>query len=202
MKTIEKIQYITRDTALMSHSEQAQIMFSQGVKWVQLRMKNAKEEEFYEEATKCMYYAKKFNSKLIINDNVKIAYDVNADGVHLGIKDTPLAFARYILGNNKIIGATANTINDIEEHYKNGADYVGLGPYRYTDTKKNLSPVLGIEKYLEILDALFNKKINIPIIAVGGITIDDIDLLINSGLHGVAISKNMFDNIDKINDYI
>ena len=88
-----------------------------------------------------------YGSRLIINDRVEVAVAVDADGVHVGKEDMPVREARRMMGEGKIVGGTANTVEDIREHYRGGADYIGLGPYRYTTTKKKLSPVLGLEGY-------------------------------------------------------
>jgi thiamine-phosphate pyrophosphorylase len=130
----------------------------------------------------------KKQAKLIINDNIELTKLLYADGVHLGLTDTPIAEAREYLGNDFIIGGTANTFEDVVKHYKASADYVGLGPFTFTETKKNLSPVLGIEGYQSILQKCKEAKIDIPIIAIGGIELEDISAIMQTGVSGIAIS--------------
>ena len=96
---------------------------------------------------------KEHDAILILDDHVELAQKLEVDGVHLGKTDMPVAEARQLLGEAFIIGGTANTFEDVEMHYRAGADYVGIGPFRFTTTKKNLSPVLGIEGYTSITDA-------------------------------------------------
>jgi len=188
MKEIAAIQYITRDHQELSHSDQARLMFSNGIKWVQLRMKDCPKDKILEEAQKSMQYAREFDGQLIINDSIEITKEVNAHGIHLGLKDCSIEEARSILGNQAIIGGTANTFEDIQLQINRGADYLGLGPYRHTFTKKNLSPVIGIEGYLQIMNQVKAAKLSIPIVAVGGILMSEFDLLKQTGLHGIAVS--------------
>src|SRR5690606_37581435 len=142
-----------------------------------------------------------FGSKLIINDTVSIALKINADGVHLGKNDMPPAKAREILGSQKIIGATANTLNDCIELHNQSVDYIGLGPYRFTTTKENLSPILGLAGYSYILHELKKKNFNLPIIAIGGILEKDISPILKTGVSGVAVS-GMLTGSENINEII
>lgn len=194
MKKIADIQYITRDSDKLSHAEQAKLMFETGINWVQIRMKNSRKEEIIKESELAMKYANEFNGTLIINDSIEICKTVGAHGVHLGLKDIPLNEARNYLGNDVIIGGTANTVDDICYQVEKGADYVGLGPFRFTTTKKNLSPIIGLEGYKKIVEELKKRNISIPIVAVGGITMDDIETIKETGLHGVAISSSLLEN--------
>ena len=103
----------------------------------------------------------------------------------------PIAEARKILGNNFIIGGTANTFENIRMHYKAGADYIGCGPFRFTTTKKNLSPILGLKGYADIVSQMRKENINLPIVAIGGITKEDIPSLMGTGITGIAISGSI-----------
>jgi thiamine-phosphate pyrophosphorylase len=190
---VSALQYITRDNDKFSHSEQAKLMYTNGIDWVQIRMKNATASEIEAESIKALEYARTFNSKLIINDNIEITKEIGAHGVHLGLKDMPVNDAREYLGNDFIIGGTANTIEDLVLQCERGADYVGLGPFRFTTTKKNLSQVIGLEGYKQIVNQTLERRITIPIVAVGGITPDDIDRIKDTGINGVAISGALFE---------
>ena len=127
----------------------------------------------------------------IIDDHVALVDAIGADGVHLGKNDMPVAEARRILGRDKIIGATANTFDDIEALRHLDIDYIGLGPYRFTTTKQRLSPVLGIDGYRRIMQQMKDASINIPVVAIGGITYDDIPSLMDSGVRGIAVSGSL-----------
>jgi thiamine-phosphate pyrophosphorylase len=124
----------------------------------------------------------------LINDRVEVAAAVGADGVHLGKQDMAVGLARRKLGSDRIIGGTANTLEDIREHCRQGADYIGLGPYRYTTTKKNLSPVLGLGGYQRIMDQLYREGISLPVVGIGGIGREDAAVLLEAGLYGIAFS--------------
>ncbi|MGE0568966.1 MAG: thiamine phosphate synthase [Bacteroidia bacterium] len=194
---ISSLQYITQEHDKYSHSDLCKMACDAGLKWVQLRMKNVSDKEFLKEANVCREITSNYNSTLIINDNIKVAIDSQADGVHLGLTDLSTKEARNILGNNKIIGGTANTFEDILMHSKNGVNYVGVGPYRFTKTKDKLSPILGIDGYQKIIAELKKRDIEIPVIAIGGILFEDIKLLKEVGLNGIAVSGLLTNNFDK-----
>lgn len=196
MIQLPEIQYITRDHATCDHAEQAGLMFENGISWVQIRMKKAKREEVIAQASKAVEYANKFGGKLIINDSIDIALETKAHGVHLGLTDMPVDKAREYLGDEMIIGGTANTIDQVILQIERGADYVGVGPFRFTTTKENLSPVLGLKGYSSIINELKNREISTPLVAVGGILLDEIPTIIETGIKGVAISGAL------LNEYI
>ena len=197
MIKIPKIQYITRDNDNYTHAEQARLAFNSGVEWVQMRMKNSTPAEIIEQSRLAVYYAISAGGKLIVNDSVDIALEVKAHGIHLGLNDVPVDEARHILGDEMIIGGTANTLDEVIRQTNRGADYVGVGPFRFTVTKKNLSPVLGLDGYKDIIKALDELKIKIPLVAVGGIIPDDIPGITNAGITGVAISGGLFEQLIK-----
>jgi thiamine-phosphate pyrophosphorylase len=159
-----------------------------GIRLVQLRMKDASDAEFLDVAREAKDVCDAQGCMLIINDRVEIAVEVDAHGVHVGREDLPVREARRVLGEGKIVGGTANTFGDIREHFEGGADYVGLGPYRYTTTKKKLSPVLGLYGYREVMRELKAAGMAIPVMAIGGIGVEDVRGLVEAGVYGVAFS--------------
>ena len=183
---ISKFHYLTQDLPNVSHQDLVLAACKSGVKWVQLRVKNKSFDEYLQIAIEVKKICDTYGATLIINDQVEICQKINAHGVHLGKQDMPLAEARKILGQNKIIGATANTLSDVLLHQQNHASYIGLGPYAFTNTKKKLSPVLGIDGYTSICSA---TDILIPVIAIGGIQMADIQPLLQTGVYGVAVSS-------------
>lgn len=192
---IEKLQYITQETTTLSHIDCVKEACISGVKWVQLRVKNKSEEEYLEIAKEAKIICDLYDVVLIINDNVAIAKEVNAYGVHLGKADISITEARSILGEDTIIGGTANTAEDIKELINLGVDYIGLGPFRETTTKKNLSPILGLNGYYAIAEQVFNLlkegQLNYtipPIVAIGGIDLEDIIHIMKTGVDGIAVS--------------
>ncbi|UOQ72975.1 thiamine phosphate synthase [Hymenobacter cellulosilyticus] len=167
------------------HAEQA---CRGGVRWVQLRVKNAAPNHWKQLALNTQAVCQRYGATLIINDNPALALAIGADGVHLGKQDMPAAEARALLGPDKILGGTANTFEDIEQLVQAGVDYIGLGPFRFTTTKEKLSPILGLEGYTDILEQCAAAGFTVPIIGIGGITLADVKALQLTGLHGVAIS--------------
>ena len=126
-----------------------------------------------------------FQTRLIINDHYKITKEVKADGVHLGKTDSCPTIARKHLYTWQIIGGTANTLQDCETLISKEVDYISLGPFRFTTTKDNLSPVLGLSGYTVIIEAL---KTETPIIGFGGITTEDVKDILETGISGIAVS--------------
>jgi thiamine-phosphate pyrophosphorylase len=161
---------------------------------VQLRVKALTEAEFLAVAREAVKICGALGARLIINDWVEIAMAVGADGVHVGKEDMPVREARRIMGEGKIVGGTANTMEDIREHLSCGADYIGLGPYRYTTTKEKLSPILGLEGYRRVMA---DVGIAVPVYAIGGIGVDDIGPLVATGVYGVAFSGLLVNSADR-----
>jgi thiamine-phosphate pyrophosphorylase len=168
--------------------EQVAMACAAGIRWVQLRMKEASDAEVLTAALAAKPICERYGCALLVNDRVEVAIAAGVQGVHLGQLDMPVAEARLLLGEGKIIGGTANTIVQLREHWRQGADYIGLGPYRYTTTKKNLSPVLGLEGYRAIMTGLRAEGVAIPVVAIGGIGAADVAPLLEAGLYGVAFS--------------
>lgn len=183
-----ELQFITHFTDRFSYSDSARMALEGGCRWIQLRMKEATAEELEKEALYIQDLCRQHDATFIIDDHVELVKKIHADGVHLGKKDMPIAEARNILGKDFIIGGTANTFEDVEAHYKAGADYIGCGPFRFTTTKKNLSPILGLEGYRSIVSRMKENGIRIPIVAIGGITYDDIPSIMDTGVTGIALS--------------
>lgn len=182
------IQFITHSNNRYGYVDGARLALEGGCRWVQLRMKEATEVEFMAAAAEIGRLCKEHGATFVLDDHVEWVEKTGADGVHLGKNDMPIDEARKILGNDKIIGGTANTFEDVERLYRQGADYIGCGPFRFTTTKKNLSPVLGLEGYQHIVDQMKSHGINLPIVAIGGILESDIKSILATGVSGIAVS--------------
>lgn len=182
------LQFITHQTERYSYLESARMALEGGCKWIQLRMKEVSLEEVEAVALQLKPLCKEHEAMLILDDHVELAKKLEVDGVHLGRKDMPIDQARQILGEAFIIGGTANTFEDVVQHYRTGADYLGIGPFRFTTTKKNLSPVLGLEGYVAIMSQMKEANIELPIVAIGGITAEDIPAILRTGVNGIAMS--------------
>ena len=182
------LQYISQGDTPQKHLQHIGKVCEAGCRWVQLRLKNVSALEYLETAQKARTICDQYGAVLIINDNIGVAGESGADGVHLGLSDTNPKAARVQLGDKAIIGGTANTLEDCLQHIADGVDYIGLGPYRFTETKKNLSPILGIQGYQEISNELKNRKQTIPVVAIGGILTTDVTRLFETGISGIAVS--------------
>lgn len=156
-----------------------------GVSMVQLREKTSTSRAFYERAKKIREITQYYQIPFLINDRLDIALAVEADGVHVGQKDLPVCVARRILGSKKIIGATAATVELARQAERDGADYLGSGAVFATPTKSDANP-LEIEQLKAIVSA-----VSIPVVAIGGITIENVSQLTGTGIAGVAISSGI-----------
>ena len=182
------LQFITHQTERYSYLESARMALEGGCKWIQLRMKEAPLEEVEAVALQLQQMCREYESILILDDHVELAIKLEVDGVHLGKMDMPVAEARQQMGEQFIIGGTANTFEDVKMLYEAGVDYVGIGPFRFTTTKKNLSPVLGLEGYTSILSQMEKEDITLPVVAIGGITFEDIPDIMKTGVNAIALS--------------
>lgn len=182
------LQYISHFTPQISYAEGIRMALEGGCRWIQLRMKDAPAEEIIACAEEVLPLCRHHGAKFLLDDHVELVRQLGADGVHLGKNDMPVDEARKILGPDIIIGGTANTIEDIIRLHKQGADYIGCGPFRFTTTKKNLSPILGLDGYKSIVLKMKELGIDLPIVAIGGIKVEDIPAVMGTGVSGIALS--------------
>ena len=193
-----KLQYISQGNTLEEQLDNITKALDNGCLWIQLRFKNGNSLELFTLAEAVKMLCEEYQATFIINDKVDLAIQIDADGVHLGLNDMRIKDARSLLGNHKIIGGTANTFNEVLQKKNEGCNYVGLGPFQFTKTKDNLSPILGIEGYNSIVEKIRNENIKIPIYAIGGITLKNIESLMKTGIHGVAVSGLITNNENKL----
>ena len=186
-----RLQFITHYTDQYNYLDSVRLALEGGCRWIQLRMKDATADEIIRTGLEAADLCHSYGATFLIDDHVELVGRIHADGVHLGKNDMPIAEARHLLGDDCIIGGTANTIDDVRAHYRSGADYIGCGPFRYTTTKKNLSPILGLEGYAGIVRHMQQEGINLPIVAIGGITNADIPALMETGISGIALSGSI-----------
>ena len=192
-----KLQYISQGETAAAQLNNIQQALDAGCLWIQLRFKNASDEALANIASQVKELCASHGATFIINDHPQIAKAVDADGVHLGLSDMPVHKAGEILGPDKIIGGTANTLEDILQRVDEGCSYVGLGPFRFTQTKEKLSPILGIDGYEKIMNELVRRKISIPIYAIGGIMLEDTQSIMQTGVYGIAVSGVITTHSDK-----
>lgn len=180
---------ITLDGLALSHDEQAARLCEAGARWIQLRHKGDTLEKWTEVARDVVAVCRSHGAICIINDSVDVALASGADGVHLGKLDEDWAAARQRLGRSLLLGGTVNNAEDAQRAIAADClDYVGVGPWRYTSTKKNLAPVLGeagVRSLVAMLDGL-------PAWAIGGIESDDVPVVRETGAAGVAVSSGLY----------
>lgn len=176
--------YLCTDRKIMTTDtieESVELAIKGGVSVVQLREKECCSREFYELALTVKEITDAYEVPLLINDRLDIAMAVGADGVHLGRTDIPVHVARNLLGADKIVGATANTVEAAVEAWKLGADYLGVGDVFGTTTKSDTRHI-SLEELKEIRQA-----VPIPVVAIGGINRDNIQKLRDTGVNGAAV---------------
>ena len=189
MKNLDTSLYFITDSTGFTEEEflhRVEAALKGGVTIIQLREKEKSTREYIELAEKVHNVTKQYNVPLIIDDRVDVALAVDAEGVHVGASDMPVATARRLIGKNKIVGATAKTVPWAKEVYEQGADYLGVGAIYPTTTK-----VITVLTAPETLDAI-TKAVPIPVNAIGGLNKDNIDILKGIGISGIcAVSAIM-----------
>lgn len=181
--------YAVTDRAWLGENDlanQVETAVKNGATFIQLREKDIPYEKFLEEAKKIKAVTDRYKIPFVINDNIEIAKEIDADGVHIGQSDMEAKKAREILGENKIIGISAGNLEEALTAEKNGADYIGVGAMFHTDTKENATSVT-YDQIKEIVDTL-----SIPVVAIGGINKSNMTLLKGTGINGVAVVSAIF----------
>lgn len=182
------LQFITHRNGRYDEISGTRAVLEGGCRWVQLRMKDAPDEEVLRVGREVGRLCREYGATFLVDDRVHLVSELGADGVHLGKHDMPVSEARRLLPAGTIIGATANTFEDIARAAAAGADYIGLGPFRFTETKRNLSPILGLEGYRAIFERCREAGITLPVVAIGGITAADVAAILATGATGIALS--------------
>jgi thiamine-phosphate pyrophosphorylase len=183
--------FITHQTERYTYLQSVEIALVGGCRRIQLRMKEASPAEVEKTGILAKALCEKYGAELYIDDHVEVCRNIRARGVHLGKSDMLPHEARQVLGKDFIIGGTANTFEDIQHLKNEGVDYIGLGPFRFTTTKKNLSPVIGLNGYRRIMEQCQEHNIHLPVFAIGGITSADIPDILNTGISGIALSSTI-----------
>lgn len=192
-KSLPPFQFITGTNPRLPHAEEVREACKAGVEFIQFREKNASIESTKRMAETAMTIAKSYNANFLVNDYVEVAKSIGADGVHVGYNDIPPEEARKQLGSNAIIGGTGNDFEHVQALYDQGVSYMGIGPFRYTNTKDELKPILGVEGYHQLVKQMRDAGIDIPVYAVGGLSPDDVDKLLAAGISGIAVSSAVGD---------
>ncbi len=180
----------------ISHAGQVEKLIEGGAEIVQLREKYAAPKDFYESAKKALEIARRQNVKIIINDRVDFALVLKADGVHLGQDDLPPKNAREILGEKAIIGFSTHNIKQAISAVKLSVNYIAIGPIFVTKTKENPDEIVGIEGVEKVREAVGD----FPLVAIGGITLENFQDVLDAGANSVAIISDLLSNTEKITE--
>lgn len=183
-----RLQFISQGETSQAQLKSISRALDAGCGWIQLRYKHLKDMRANCLAYKVRRLCESYQAIFIVNDFAGLAKEVDADGVHLGLNDLSVVEARSLVGVEKIIGGTANTIGDVKNRMNEGCQYIGLGPFRFTTTKSNLSPILGIEGYRQIISELNGDHNKTPIFAIGGVGSGDLAAIRAAEVYGVAVS--------------
>ncbi|WP_316810438.1 thiamine phosphate synthase [Pedobacter heparinus] len=187
-KFIEKLHFITHDIQQLSHVEQAQIACTAGAKWIQYRCLTKNEDELLADINAIAEICDDWGATLIVTDHVQLNGKADIQGFHIEDMVADFVKLREQLGEAVTIGGSANTVAGLIRLAAEGADYAGFGPFYTTMTKPNDLPLLGIEGYRKAMQLLQEQGIDLPVLAVGGITLHDIDPLMQTGIFGIAAS--------------
>ena len=196
---------ITRDSSELSHAEQVNILIQKGARFIQIRSKFLSHSELEDQVKEATKATAQKDVILIINDYIDIARIIGIDGVHLGKKDDSSLFARKTLGGNKFIGSTVHNFEEAKKVKLDGvANYVGLGPYRLSKTKFDLTPILSEAEINNIVNLLSP----VPVFLIGGIDLPDCNLISKFNLRGIAVcaalsNNNLYgENVSRFNQVI
>lgn len=185
-KYISRLHYLTQDLPNRSHREQASVACQAGANWIQYRCLTKTDNELVDDINHIAAICDDWGTTLIVTNHYHLLDKVDAQGVHIEDFDADLAAIRAVIGDEKTLGASATNIERLMAVQNTGAvDYCGYGPFAHTDTKPNNKPLLGFSGYRDLQK---RHDIDIPVIAVGGIQLTDVDALIETGVYGIAVS--------------
>ncbi|MDY0905092.1 thiamine phosphate synthase [Pedobacter sp. CFBP9032] len=188
MKYIEKLQYITHDLPHLSHVAQVQMACEAGAKWIQYRCLSKTDEELLTEINLIAEICDDWGTTLVVTDHIHLNGKADIQGFHIENMEADFTILRKLVGDDITLGGSANTLENIIRLVNEGADYTGFGPFAHTATKPNDLPLLGVEGYSVMLKKLKALSVEIPILAVGGVKFADVESLMQTGIHGIAVS--------------
>jgi thiamine-phosphate pyrophosphorylase len=185
-KYISKFHYLTQDLPHRSHVEQAQLACEAGANWIQYRCMSKNDEEMIAELHQIASVCDDWGATLILANHYHLLNKVDAQGVHIEDLDADFATIRETITNEKTLGASATNIEALLRIQNSGVvDYCGYGPFAHTDTRPNDKPLQGYKGYSQ----LEKRGVDIPVIAVGGVQLNDVEPLLKTGIYGIAVSS-------------
>lgn len=191
-KIIPSLHFVTQNIA-QGHRpwEQAELACRGGARWVSLRTTDMSYGELLPTALRTQEVCEHYKARFIVNDNVLLAKEICADGVHLGRTDVPVDQARDYLGDAAYIGSTANNFEDIQRAVYLGVDYIALGPTHFSKSKELKSLIVNPSNFLMIKRKCIEAHLYVPLIATGGVSSDDLEIFLDLGMHGIAVSSSI-----------
>jgi thiamine-phosphate pyrophosphorylase len=200
-KFIEKLHFITHDNERYAHTQQAQLACEAGAKWVQYRCLSKPDEALLKDITTISEICDDWGATLIVTNHLHLHGKADIQGFHLEDIDTDFVAIRNLLGDNFTLGGSANTLAQLTNMAKAGADYAGFGPFNTTTTKPNDYPLISLASYKNAVEQLESEGLNLPILAVGGVNLADVADLQSTGIHGIAVSSAILQADDFVTAY-
>jgi thiamine-phosphate pyrophosphorylase len=188
-KFIEKLQFITHDIDQLTHIEQAQIACEAGAKWIQYRCLTKDDKALLKDINAIAEICDDWGATLIVTNHIHLNRKADIQGFHIEDMDADFIALREQLGEDITIGGSSNTAEGLIRLAAEGVDYAGCGPFNITTTKPNNSPLLGLTGYANVVSLLKEKEITMPVLAVGGVKLEDVDSLMSTGIFGIAASS-------------
>jgi len=188
-KYIEKLHFITHDIPQSSHIEQAHVACEAGAKWIQYRCLSKADDELLADINVIAEICDDWGATLIVTNHIHLKGKADIQGFHIEDMDADFIALRKQIGEEFTLGGSANTVENLIRLANEGADYAGFGPFKVTTTKPNNSPLLGVKGYADAVEKLRAANIDLPILAVGGVTFNDIPELLATGIYGIAASS-------------
>ena len=188
-KYIEKLHFITHDIPQHTHINQVQLACEAGAKWIQYRCLSKIDEELLADINTISEICDDWGATLIVTDHIHLKGKADIQGFHIEDMNADFIALRKKIGEEYTLGGSANTVENLIRLAKEGADYAGFGPFKLTNTKPNNSPLLGVKGYTDAVEKLISENVDLPILAVGGVTLHDVELLLATGIYGIAASS-------------
>ncbi len=188
-KYIEKLHFITHDIPKSSHIEQVQVACEAGAKWIQYRCLSKADGELLADINVIADICDDWGATLIVTNHVHLKGKADIQGFHIEDMNADFIALRKEIGEEFTLGGSSNTVDNLIRLAKEGVDYAGFGPFKITTTKPNKSPLLGLNGYATAITELKVLEIELPILAVGGVTLNDIPFLMKTGIFGIAASS-------------
>lgn len=187
-KFIEKLHFITNDIENLSHVEQANAACQAGAKWIQYRCLTKSDDALLRDINEISAICDDWGTTLIVTDHFHLAGRADIQGFHIEDMEADLSIIKQKLGDEYTLGGSANTLEGLTRLINEGADYLGFGPFSKTTTKPNDLPLLGTQGYIQLAYYLEQNNFDVPVLAVGGVGLADVENLMDTGIFGIAVS--------------